>query len=294
MMATLPCVVASPRPVALASAAIAVVGERIFHGVRQVIDSCDDTERIVSAFLFLVASGAECLLSAYQNELSGICGCRLRAVLQGAIFKKMTLLSPSARAAISTGQVLSILGVDCYQLAMSIFNFPYPVCGLLCMPIMLYLLACRVGAATPLCCAGYLLFVFLLPIPISRMQNFLWFRQMRARDERLKQTSDLLSSVRLVKMYAWEDAYKDKLLRARDVEMKPLFWVNVLDGLIDSIYSASSSVLIIIFFGTLAIFNPGVMLPSSVVFSCVYMIFITDVPMTQTSMALRVRSQVRV
>ncbi|CAN8025486.1 unnamed protein product, partial [Ixodes persulcatus] len=208
----------------------------------QVIDSCDDTERIVSAFLFLVASGAECLLSAYQNELSGICGCRLRAVLQGAIFKKMTLLSPSARAAISTGQVLSILGVDCYQLAMSIFNFPYPVCGLLCMPIMLYLLACRVGAATPLCCAGYLLFVLLLPIPISRMQNFLWFRQMRARDERLKQTSDLLSSVRLVKMYAWEDAYKDKLLRARDVEMKPLFWVNVLDGLIDSIYSASSSV----------------------------------------------------
>ncbi|XP_040069750.2 multidrug resistance-associated protein 1 [Ixodes scapularis] len=203
----------------------------------------------------------------------------------------MTLLSPSARAAISTGQVLSILGVDCYQLAMSIFNFPYPVCGLLCMPIMLYLLACRVGTATPLCCAGYLLFVFLLPIPISRMQNFLWFRQMRARDERLKQTSDLLSSVRLVKMYAWEDAYKDKLLRARDVEMKPLFWVNVLDGLIDSIYSASSSVLIIIFFGTLAIFNPGVMLPSSVVFSCVYMIFITDVPMTQTSMALRVRSQ---
>ncbi|CAN8005314.1 unnamed protein product, partial [Ixodes pacificus] len=210
--------------------------------LEQVIDSCDDTERIVSAFLFLVASGAECLLNAYQNELSAICGCRLRAVLQGAIFKKMTLLSPSARAAISTGQVLSILGVDCYQLAMSIFNFPYPVCGLLCMPIMLYLLSCRVGAATPLCCAGYLLFVFLLPIPISRMQNFLWFRQMRARDERLKQTSDLLSSVRLVKMYAWEDAYKDKLLRARDVEMKPLFWVNVLDGLIDSIYSASSSV----------------------------------------------------
>lgn len=53
------------------------------------IDSCDDTERIVSAFLFLVASGAECLLSAYQNELSAICGCRLRAVLQGAIFKKV-------------------------------------------------------------------------------------------------------------------------------------------------------------------------------------------------------------
>ncbi|CAN7940544.1 unnamed protein product, partial [Ixodes hexagonus] len=210
--------------------------------LEQVIDSCDDTERLTSAFLFLVASGAECLFAAYQNELSCILGCRMRAVLQGAIFKKMTLLSPSARATISTGRVVSMLGVDCYQLTLSTYSFLYPCGGILCTPIFLYLLARRVGAASALCCAGYLLFVFLLPIPISRIQDLLWRSQMRARDERLKQTSDLLSSVRLVKMYAWEDAYQDKLLCARDAEIKPLFWANALDGLIDSVYSASSSV----------------------------------------------------
>ncbi|CAN7941052.1 unnamed protein product, partial [Ixodes hexagonus] len=53
--------------------------------------------------------------------------------------------------------------------------------------------------------------------------------------------SDLLSSVRLVKMYAWEDAYQDKLTRARNVEMTPVFWINAVDGIVDSVYSASSS-----------------------------------------------------
>ncbi|KAG0413194.1 hypothetical protein HPB47_009668 [Ixodes persulcatus] len=204
----------------------------------------------------------------------------------------MTLLSPSARASISTGHVVSILGVDCTQLSMTVYNLPLPCCGILCMPVLLYLLAMRVGAGVTLCCAGYLLFVFLVPIPISRMQNLLWRRQMRARGERLKMTSDLLSSVRLVKMYAWEGAYQEKLLRARDVEIKPLFWVNVLDGLIDSIYSASSSVLIIIMFATLVVFNPKQVLTSAATFSCVYIVFLTDVTMTQMACALRCRSQV--
>ncbi|CAN8005312.1 unnamed protein product, partial [Ixodes pacificus] len=169
----------------------------------------------------------------------------------------MTQLSPTARAAVSTGHVLSMLGVDCFQLSMSVYMFPYPVGGLLCMPVLLYLLAQRAGTKVTLCCTAYLLCVFLVSIPATRIQNALWRRQMSARDERLKQTSDLLSSVRLVKMYAWEEAYQEKLLRARDVEMKPLCWVNALDGIIDSVYSASSSVLIIILFGVLATSDQG-------------------------------------
>ncbi|CAN7941519.1 unnamed protein product, partial [Ixodes hexagonus] len=207
-----------------------------------VINSSEQSERIVSALLFLAATLAECLTNTYSNELSCIMGCRLRAVLQAAIFKKMTRLSPTARAAISTGHVVSMLGVDCFQLSMGVYMFPYPVVGALCMPVLLYLLAKRVGAGVALCCTAYLLCAFLVFIPISRLQNTLWQRQVNARDERLKQTSDLLSSVRLVKMYAWEEAYQEKLLRAREMEMKPLFWLNALDGIIDAMSSASSSV----------------------------------------------------
>ncbi|CAN7940670.1 unnamed protein product [Ixodes hexagonus] len=260
--------------------------------LEQVINASDKSERNVSSALFLAATLAECMTSTYLNELACIMGCRLRAVLQAAIFKKMTRLSPTARAAISTGHVLSMLGVDCFQLSMGVYMFPYPVVGALCMPVLLYLLAERVGAEVTLCCAAYLLCALLVSIPISRLQNTLWRLQMNARDERLKQTSDLLSSVRLVKMYAWEDAYQKKLLHARDVEMKPLFWVNALDGTIDSVFSASSSVLIIILFGTLITFNQGHVLTVAASFSSVYLVYMTDVTMAQMCWALRIRSQV--
>ncbi|CAN8026206.1 unnamed protein product [Ixodes persulcatus] len=257
---------------------------------------------MIWAVLFLVTTVAECLTSTYQCEVASIMACRLRAVLQGAVFKKMTRLSPTARAAIPTGHVLSILGVDCFQLSMIAVMFPYPVGGVLCMPILLYLLAQRVGAGVTLCCFAYLLCAFLVSIPISRLQNALWVsrketyrsrrRQMNARDERLRQTSDILSSVRLVKMYAWEDAYLDKLMRVRDAEMQPLFWVNALDGIIDSIFSASSSVLIIIMFGTLTAFNQGRVLTIAASFSSVSLVYMTDITMAQMAWALRSRSQI--
>lgn len=65
---------------------------------------------------------------------------------------------------------------------------------------------------------------------------------MKARDERIKRTDDLFKSARLVKMYAWEDAYVENVQDARNIEMIPLFFANVLDGFIDSLYGASSSV----------------------------------------------------
>lgn len=42
-------------------------------------------------------------------------------------------------------------------------------------------------------------------------------------------------------MYAWEEAYMEMVKRFRVKEMAAVFKVNVLDGLIDSVYTASSS-----------------------------------------------------
>ncbi|XP_040358934.2 ATP-binding cassette sub-family C member 2 [Ixodes scapularis] len=257
-----------------------------------IIDSCDATERFVSVLLYIATSAAEWLATCYQNELTSIFGNRILSLLRGTIFKKMSLLSPTARAANPPGYVLSILGVDCVQISLACYSFCYPLCGTLCFPVLLYLLYERVGAMPTLCCGAYLLGALLLLVPVTRLQNALWRRQMRARDERLKQTSDLLSSVRLVKMYAWEDAYQDKLLRARDAEMKPLFRINALDGIIDSVYSASSSLLIILLFGTLAIFYPERTLTAATSFACVSLLYITDVATSQFAMGLRLRSQV--
>lgn len=70
---------------------------------------------------------------------------------------------------------------------------------------------------------------------------------MKCRDERLKRMADLLSSVRVVKMYAWEGAYMKIVKQLRVKEVAAVFRVNLLDGLIDSVYSGLSSLVRYVF-----------------------------------------------
>lgn len=117
---------------------------------------------------------------------------------------------------------------------------------------------------------------------------------MRGRDERLKRMSDLLSSVRLVKMYAWEEAYIKTMKQLRDIELVPVFMENILDGLVDSLYSSSSSMLIIILFGTLSALDPSRSLNAALSFSSVYILSMTDMLTSSAGQLLRSRSMVAV
>uniref|UniRef100_A0A147BTH7 Putative abc transporter n=1 Tax=Ixodes ricinus TaxID=34613 RepID=A0A147BTH7_IXORI len=70
-----------------------------------------------------------------------------------------------------------------------------------------------------------------------------------------------------------------------------MFRINLLDGLIDSLYSANSSLLMIILFGTLTILDPTRTLTPGVSFTCVYLLFVTDLVNVAASTFLRQRSQ---
>ncbi|KAK8784733.1 hypothetical protein V5799_008902 [Amblyomma americanum] len=123
-----------------------------------------------------------------------------------------------------------------------------------------------------------------------RIQN-IQMHAVRARDERLKAITDLLSTIRVVKMYAWEDALRKNVLRYRDEELKWLLRANMLDAIMDCIYSSTSSVLMIIMFSTLSLLEPGVLLTPVLSFSCVSLLYLTDLPMNSSAIALRLFSQ---
>ncbi|KAM7295390.1 ATP-binding cassette sub-family C member 2 [Ixodes scapularis] len=248
-------------------------------------------------FLFTVTCLAEFLLSCYSMQQTLVFGSRIRSMLQDAkgrirLCSQVTRLSPTALSHTSPGQVASMLAVDCFQISMSMFLFPTPLAGILCMPVLLWQLSVRVGTVPTLWCAAWFVLVFLLPFPASRLQKALWIRNVRARDERLKRMGDLLSSIRLVKMYAWEKPHRERVEEARGDEMTAMFFINLLDGIIDSLYSAISSVLIIIVFGTLSIVDPTRTLTPGMSFTCVYILSVTDIINTAAALFLRNRSQV--
>ncbi|CAN7940136.1 unnamed protein product, partial [Ixodes hexagonus] len=254
------------------------------------------SELFALAVPFLLICVGDAFFSCHVMYLVNQLGCRIRTTLQGTIFRKMTQLSPTARSNNPSGYVVSILGVDCFQLASSFFLVPIPLFGLFCYPVVVVMLVTRVGLGPVLFCLAWIFGAVLLPLPVSSIQNFLW-RALKARDERLKQMCDLLSSVRLVKMYAWEDAHMAKVQLSRDAETAHLFQINLLDGIIDSLYGASSSVMTILLFGALTFLDPTLVLTPSLSFTCIYLLSLIKItrkgvtasilPLSKVSLGLR-------
>ncbi|KAH9364286.1 hypothetical protein HPB48_008476 [Haemaphysalis longicornis] len=158
------------------------------------------------------------------------------------VLRRMVRLSPRALSRNPSGHVLALLSGDCLQVCIACTQFPLPITGVVVLPFTIYLLGERVGAGSALFTAIWPAIAIALIWPATVLQDRLWDRVLSLRDERLKQTTDLLTSVRLLKMYAWEDAFGSIISRLREKEEEACHRANVLDGLVDSVYTSSASI----------------------------------------------------
>ncbi|XP_075730464.1 multidrug resistance-associated protein 1 [Rhipicephalus microplus] len=249
------------------------------------IKTSGEGDVMVASLLFMVTCVGEWLISSYHMELLALVGCRVRSLLQGIIFRKATLLSPASAQPV--GYVASLLGVDCLVLCNWVHTLPLPFCGILTLPLLFWMLSERVGVVPTFCCATWTVVALLASGVSLYAQRRLWDLEIKARDERLKFMSDLLCNIRVVKMYAWEDALQKNVLKSRKVELKCLLRVNVLAAVVDSVCSSCSTVMMIIVFATMSVFEPDRVLSPELSFSCMSLLYITDLTTTGLAHAFR-------
>lgn len=258
------------------------------------INSHSHVGMLTAVLLFAAATTGELLVSCYQMDLLNNFGTRSFSILQGIIFSKILTMTAEAKARYPTGKISLLLSVDASMVTTAATSIPVPLFGAVTLPIVFWMLANRAGVGPALCCAAYVVFVLCLPFITSLLQRRFWSKAIRIRDERLKAISDLLSTIRVVKMYAWEDAMQENVQRFRDVELGWLFKVNLLDAILDCAYSSTSSVLMIVLFSTLSVISPDVVLTPALTFSCVSLLYLTDLTMNGSGQALRNLNQAAV
>nr|XP_037272969.1 canalicular multispecific organic anion transporter 1-like [Rhipicephalus microplus] len=249
------------------------------------IKTSSEGDVTVASLLFMVTCVGEWLISSYHMELLVLVGCRVRSLLQGIIFRKATLLSPASAQPV--GYVASLLGVDCLVLCNWVHTLPLPFCGILTLPLLFWMLSERVGVVPTVCCATWTVVALLASGVSLYAQRRLWDLEIKARDERLKFMTDLLCNIRVVKMYAWEDALQKNVLKSRKVELKCLLRVNVLAAVVDSVCSSCSTVMMIIVFATMSVFEPDRVLSPELSFSCMSLLYITDLTTSGLAHAFR-------
>ena len=146
-------------------------------------------------------------------------GVLLRSGLITAIYNKALTLSTRARHVHSNGKLVNHISTDVSRIdfACQFFHMGWtaPVQLIICLIILLVNLG-------PSALAGFAIFVVMTPVQTRFMRLMLRFRQktMVFTDKRAKLLQELLSSIKVIKFFAWEDPYLEKIHQVRNSEVK--------------------------------------------------------------------------
>ncbi|SCU87103.1 LAFA_0E04720g1_1 [Lachancea sp. 'fantastica'] len=149
-------------------------------------------------------------------------GMNIKSGLTSVIYQKSLSLSSEASAASSTGDIVNLMSVDVQRLqdltqwGQIIWSGPFQL--ILCLISLYKLLG-------PSMWVGVVIMIVMIPMNsvIIRYQKKLQKIQMKNKDERTRIISEILNNIKSLKLYAWENPYKEKLEHVRnEKELKNL------------------------------------------------------------------------
>ncbi|XP_058224199.1 putative ABC transporter C family member 15 isoform X1 [Rhododendron vialii] len=144
-------------------------------------------------------------------------GLRLRASLTSQIYKKGLMLSSQSRQSRTSGEIINYMSVDVQRMT----DFIWYLNTIWQLPIQIslamFILHTNLGLGSLVAFAATLV-VMAINVPMTRVQKRYQSKIMEAKDERMKATSEVLRSIKILKLQAWDIQYLHKLESLRKTE----------------------------------------------------------------------------
>uniref|UniRef100_A0A803XV25 Multidrug resistance-associated protein 1 n=1 Tax=Meleagris gallopavo TaxID=9103 RepID=A0A803XV25_MELGA len=158
-----------------------------------------------------------CLQTLILHQYFHICfvtGMRLKTAIVGVIYRKVSALviTNSARKTSTVGEIVNLMSVDA-QRFMDLATYINMIWSAPLQVILaLYLLwqVSIVFLVSLLCLANY------------SLRCCFQVAQMKSKDNRIKLMNEILNGIKVLKLYAWELAFREKVLEIRQKELKVL------------------------------------------------------------------------
>ncbi|CAL8406687.1 unnamed protein product [Arctogadus glacialis] len=173
-------------------------------------------------------------------------GMKIRVALCHMIYKKALCLSNSAGKT-TTGQIINLLSNDVGTFDKLISSLAYLWVGPIQVAVVIALLWAEIG---PSCLAGIIVPIILMPLQTLLGRLFSMFRSRMAvlTDSRIHTMNEVVSGIRIIKMYAWEKPFAALVSRFRGEEIANLMKSSMLQALnLASFFSASKVIIFITF-----------------------------------------------
>jgi ATP-binding cassette subfamily C (CFTR/MRP) protein 2 len=219
--------------------------------------------------ILFVATVVQVLCAHHYNFQSQKLGMLVRASLITSVYQKGLRLTSSARQAHGLGQIVQYMSVDVQQLADVVIQVHNLWILPLQITVALTILYSVIGISM---LAGLITMVTLVIITMlgSGQQKGFLTSLAKMRDSRLKATSEVLNNMKIIKLQAWEEHFRQRVEGFRKSEYGWLvkYWVS-LSGNIFSLW-ISPSLVSVVTFGTCMLLSveltPGIVFTATATF----------------------------
>ncbi|XP_023365537.1 canalicular multispecific organic anion transporter 1-like [Otolemur garnettii] len=168
--------------------------------------------------LFVVVLLQTLILQQYQR-FNMLTSAKIKTAVIGLIYKKSLLLSNVSRKKFSTGKVINLMSADAQQLMDLTENLSLLWLGPVRILVAIALLWKELGSAV---LAGVAVLVFVIPINTLAATKIKKLKksQKKNKDKQIKLLKEILHGIKILKLYAWEPFYQNKIMEIRDQELE--------------------------------------------------------------------------
>ncbi|WCJ26432.1 ABC transporter C family member 10 [Euphorbia peplus] len=163
----------------------------------------------------------KCLESLSERQWffrTRIIGIQVRSMLSAAIYQKQLILSNTAKATHSPGEIVNYVASDAYRVGELPYWFHQIWTTVIQICIALAIIYYSVGLATIAAFIAIILTV-IASSPLVKIQLKYQRKLMQKQDERLKVITEALANMKVLKLYAWQTHFKNLIDDLRDEEL---------------------------------------------------------------------------
>uniref|UniRef100_M4D807 ABC-type xenobiotic transporter n=1 Tax=Brassica campestris TaxID=3711 RepID=M4D807_BRACM len=190
---------------------------------------------------------------------------KLRSSIMSVIYRKCLWVNTASRSGFSEGEIQTFMSVDADRIV-NLCNSLHDMWSLpLQIGIALYLLYTQVKFAF---LSGLAITILLIPVNkwISVLIASATEKMMKLKDERIRKTGELLTNIRTLKMYGWDNWFADWLKETRATEVTHLATRKYLDAWCVFFWATTPTLFSLCTFGLFALM--GHQLDAATVFTC--------------------------
>ncbi|KAF9355136.1 hypothetical protein BGX26_006959 [Mortierella sp. AD094] len=196
-------------------------------------------------------------------------GYQARAATIALIYRKSLRLSPQARQSCTLGEITNHMAVDAERWIEAALYSPFLITVPFQLVVAIYLLYQLLGWSL---FAGLAVFCILVPIQArtAKFMNKFQDIQLKWMDSRLRLITELLSNIKIVKLYNWEAPMRKKIDDLRANELKAIKRLATVRSILNIMFSSVTLLMTLFTFCTFAYVGGPNMTPGKMTSSVIF------------------------